>query len=262
MNNIIYDRHSGRVKHGTKPGPKKPYLDETEEQELSDFVCEMGKIGYGKTRREIKDIAESDAMEKGILRKCKISDGWLRRLRERNPILKMRKNDSTASVCMNAFEDKEKLNCYFDLLKDVLEKNDLLNRPAQIYNVDEYGLPLDHCPPHLLVRKGQRKVRYRTSGNKSQVTVVGCAKAAGNAIPPFVIFDAKSLNTDWTKGEVPGTMYGLSSSGWVDAELFKGWFTNHFLQHAVLPGRYVVTVDGGHLQFSLQSRRDTPCKRK
>ena len=73
----LYDRHSGRVKHGTKPGPK-PYLNETEERELSDFVCEMGKIGYGKTRRDIKDIAESVAMEKGILRKRKISDGWFR----------------------------------------------------------------------------------------------------------------------------------------------------------------------------------------
>ena len=93
-------------------------------------------------------------MEKGILRKCKISDGWFRRFRERNPILSMRKGDSTASVHMNAFEDKEKLNCYFDLLKDVLEKNDLLNCPAQIYNVDESGLPLDHRPPCLLVRKG------------------------------------------------------------------------------------------------------------
>ena len=27
----------------------------------------MGKIGYGKTRRKIKDIAESVAMEKGIV---------------------------------------------------------------------------------------------------------------------------------------------------------------------------------------------------
>ena len=84
---------------------------------------------------------------------------------------------------MNASEDKEKLNCYFDLLKDVLKKKDLLNCPGQIY-VDESGLPLDHRPSRLLVRKGQCKVRYCNSGNKSQMTVVGVAND-GNAIPPL-----------------------------------------------------------------------------
>ena len=58
------------MKHGTKHGPKS-YLDETEEQKLSNFVREMGKIRYGKTHREIKDIAESVAMEKGFSRKAR-----------------------------------------------------------------------------------------------------------------------------------------------------------------------------------------------
>jgi len=37
------------------------------------------------------------------------------------------------------------------------------------------------------------------------VTVVGCINAVGQALPPFVIFDAKNLNMDWTQEEVPGT---------------------------------------------------------
>jgi len=40
----------------------------------------------------------------------------------------------------------------------------------------------------------------------------------GHAIPLYVIFDAKGMNYEWMKGEVPGTQYGL---GWVDTELFK-----------------------------------------
>ncbi len=55
-----------------------------------------------------------------------------------------------------------------------------------------------------------------------QITVIGCVSATGQAIPPFVIFDAKCLNMDWRKGEIPGTTYGLSDKGWVDTELFKG----------------------------------------
>lgn len=74
--------------------------------------------------------------------------------------------------------------------------------PSQIYNVDETEMPLDHRPPKIVAKRGQRKVRYRTSGNKSQITVIGCVSASGQAIPPFVIFDNISVNLEWTKEEV------------------------------------------------------------
>ena len=60
---------------------------------------------------------------------------------------------------------------------------------------------------------------------------MGCINAIGQALPPFIIFDAKNLNIEWTKGEVPGTTYGLSHSGWMDMQLFKDWLIKHFLCH-------------------------------
>ena len=46
-----------------------------------------------------------------------------------------------------------------------------------------------------------------------------------------MIFDRKSLKPEMTLGEVPGTMYGLSNSGWMDTELFETWFTNQILAY-------------------------------
>ena len=92
-------------------------------------------------------------------------------------------------------------------------------------------MPLDHRPPKIKTVKGQKKVRSRTSSNKSQITVIACVSAAGHVIPPFVIFDSKGLNYQWSKGEVVGTRYGLSSNGWVDTDLFKSWFTDHLLKY-------------------------------
>ena len=37
------------------------------------------------------------------------------------------------------------------------------------------------------------------------------------------MFDAKQLNQLWTRGEVSGTQYGLSDSGWSDPGLFYEW---------------------------------------
>jgi len=44
----LKDRLSGRVQHGTKPGPP-PYLDEHEEKVLSSFLTDCASVGYAKT---------------------------------------------------------------------------------------------------------------------------------------------------------------------------------------------------------------------
>ena len=112
---------------------------------------------------------------------------------------------------------------------------------------------MDHRTPCVLATKGQRKVRYRSSGNKSQVTVVGCVSATGQAIPPFVIFSGKSLNVEWTKGEVPGTTYGLSDNGWMDMDLFKMWFLDHFLKHAVSTRPLLLLLDGETIRLAREN---------
>ena len=189
-------------------------------------------------------IAENVASEKGRLQEGKrFGKGWYRRFMERQPDLSLRKGDVTPNVRMDCL-NSETMKRYFDLLKEVLEENELLDSPAQIYNVDETGMPLDHCPPKIIAKRGQKKVRYRTSGNKSQIAVIGCVRVAGQAIPPFVIFDAKSLNFDWTVGEVPGTTYGLSDKGGVDTTLFQRWLINHFLKNAGYSRPLFLLLDG------------------
>ena len=202
-------------------------MSKAEETELSDFVVDVAKAGYRKSRKQIIAIAENVAKDKGVLKKDKVSYGWYHRFMERQPDLSLRKGDATANVCMDCLNE-ETMQTYFELLKEVLLEHSLMDSPCQIYNVDETGIPLDHHPPKVVTRKDQKKIRSRTSGNKSQITIIGCVNTAGSHIPPFVIFDAKNLNHDWTKGEVPGTTYETSQKDWVDIQLFKGWLTDHF----------------------------------
>jgi len=60
----------------------------------------------------------------------------------------LRKVDPTANVRMDCV-DKVTMKNYFSMLKDILTKHGLLNSPAQLYNIDEMGMPLDHRPPKL-----------------------------------------------------------------------------------------------------------------
>ena len=149
---------------------------------------------------------------------------------DRQSRLSLRKGDATANVRMDCLSP-ETMKQSFDLLKDVLEEHDLMESPGQTYNVDEMGMPLDHQPPKIVTQSSQKKVRCCISGNKNQITVIGCVSASGQAILPSVIFDSKSLNKQWTKGEVSGTTYRyvMSTKRWADSELFRGWLTDHFL---------------------------------
>ena len=110
---------------------------------MEAFLMEVAKVGYGKTRKEVKLIVEAVAREKGVLRDEKISNGWFRRFLERRPNLSLRRGDATANVRMEAL-DIEKMNEYFKSLEETLKQHNLMNYPGQIYNVDETGVPLDH----------------------------------------------------------------------------------------------------------------------
>ena len=66
-------------------------------------------------------------------------------------------------------------------LKKTLKENQLLDRA-------ESGMPLPHKQPKRIAERGARKVHGRASGDKSQITIVACANAAGYTLPPMVTF--------------------------------------------------------------------------
>jgi len=84
-------------------------------------------------------------------------------------------------------------------------------------------MPLDPKPPLLICQRGMKHPSSIGSGDKAQITVVGFVSAVGMCIPPMVIWDRKT-SSELAEGEVPGMIYGLSSKGWMDSELFNTSF--------------------------------------
>ena len=93
-------------------------------------------------------------------------------------------------------------------------------------------MPLDPNPSSVIAPVGYKHVSCMRSGDKTQITVVACCNASGSVIPPLVVFDRKFLKPEYTYGEVPGTAYALSDSGWINAKIFDDWFHSHFLCYA------------------------------
>ena len=247
----LKDRLSGRVQHGTKPGPA-PYLSKVEESELSAHLVHVANMGFGKTRRDVKCLVEQYAIQKNVLKGSAISNGWWQRFLERNPILRLRRGDSTAAIRMDVV-NMENIKAYFEELKLIFDEFNFYEHPEAIYNMDETGVPLDPCPPKVIAAKGQKKVRYRTSGKKQQITVIDCGNATGQAMPPFIIFAAKQVNPLWTQDEVVGSRYAVSDNGWITQELFFYWLEKHFLQNAVAYRPILLLLDGHSSHFELKT---------
>ena len=93
-------------------------------------------------------------------------------------MLRLCAGDSTAGIRMDAV-NAENIHAYFDLLRSVYDEFGFDDHPKQIYNMEETGVPLESCPPKIVVAKGQKKTQYRTSRQKSQITVTGCGSATG-----------------------------------------------------------------------------------
>ena len=114
-------------------------------------------------------------------------------------------------------------------------------------------MPLDLPFLKIITSRGVKHSQIISSGHKNQATVVGCCSAGGITLPPMVVFDRKSLRPEYTNGEVPGTIYGLSKSSWKDSELFYLWFRNHFLVYAP-PTRPLLLLLDGHSSHYQQGR--------
>ena len=198
-------------------------------------------MGYGRSKKEILAIVQQVVIKKGL--EIQVTSGWWDSFRSRHPEITLRTGEPLSKVRAGATHP-EILSRYCELLEYTLDEYKLQDKPAQIYNLDESGMPLDPRSPLIATKVGQKHPYVAKTGNKKQISVLACCSAAGYCIPPFVVFNRKTLSKELCVGEVPGTMYGLSQNGWVDSELFDLWFSNHFLAHAVPTRPLLLIMDG------------------
>ena len=236
----LHDRLTGKVVSGGQSGPMK-YLSDEEEDELEEFLVGCASLGFARSRQQVIELVQEVVTRKQ--RDVRVSHGWWESFRRRHPNLSLR-TASPVSYARMVGSDPRIIAKYFDLLEQTLVDNGIRDKPSQIFNLDETGMPLDPSPPHIVAARGTKNPSAIASGDKAQITVLACCSAAGYALPPFVIFDRLSLKPELTEGETPGTIYGLSKKGWIDGDLFDMWFSRHFLTHAPPVCPLLLLMDG------------------
>ncbi|CAM4946739.1 unnamed protein product [Rotaria socialis] len=141
----------------------------------------------------------------------------------------------------------EDIRCgWFEKLELILRTNNLIARPHTIYNCDESGFS-DETACEMVIVSHETKQAYEQSGGsgKSFTTSLTCGNAAGDILPPFIIYTAKNLNRQLTLGGPPDSSFAVSDSGWITKRLFADWFKS-FIEHTKNVSKPMLLIMDNH----------------
>jgi hypothetical protein len=138
----------------------------------------------------------------------------------------------------------ENVNRFFANIIELYKSLEIFDKPQNIFNVDETGFCGDQGTKRILCRKGSKNPAKIVGNNeKTMYTVAMCCNAAGQYLPPFVVYKSKNLYDQWTgvdNSGPDGAAYSCSESGWMEFDTFKLWFQFFISQTSGIPGTYLV----------------------
>lgn len=237
------------------------------ETELCNHILEMESSLYGVTSTDIRQLA-FDLAEKNNLKhrfnKDKRTAGkkWYYAFMKRHPQLSLRQPRATSMSRATGF-NRTAVKDFYDKLQAITNKYDI-NDAHRIYNMDETGLStVQRKPRKILALKGKRQVGAITSGERgTTTTAVCCANAAGNFVPPLIIFKRKRAKDELRDGAPPGTIFAFNpDSGYINKEIFFLWL-QHFIESVKpSPEKKVLLLLDGHASHTKNLEAITHAKR-
>lgn len=228
-----------------------PALGLDAEKKIVLHVKRLQAAGYAPTRDSLCRMAFNLAEQMGRVasahfneEKRKAGKGWLNAFLNRNPTLSIRKAQGVSMARADGMV-KEEVNDYFNLLNKTLESLNILNKPGNIYNVDESGLQLNNPPKEVIAAKGSKSVQVRQSKEQGEtVTVVACCNAEGSFLPPYVVFKGVYRQQVWLDNMPNGSEVVMGGkSAYINEVLFKNWLGNHFIPRKAA-GPCLLLLDG------------------
>ncbi|XP_045450428.1 uncharacterized protein LOC123659219 [Melitaea cinxia] len=209
---------------------KKSVFNESQENELVEFILKSCKAFFGITIPTLRKIAFDFAAANNIVndfnKDTKMAGmDWYYNFMARHPNISLRRTEATSINRITSF-NQEETDIFFENLKTLMTKYQF--KSNSIYNVDETGISTVQRNSRILAPKGLRQVGKCTSAERgSLTTVINCFNAGGTYIPPFFIFKRKRMNALLMKDSNSNMVACVSDSGWITESIFVDWL-QHF----------------------------------
>ena len=121
--------------------------------------------------------------------------------------------------------------------------------PKRVFNCDEIGFPLDGntgCIKAVLAAKGARHMMKRDQGMKMQITVLGCANAAGDFMAPYLVYPGQLMTIRMGYENFRDAIYTQTENGWMDCNCFFEFicYFNAYVMRLGIRRPVILWVDG------------------
>ena len=125
--------------------------------------------------------------------------------------------------------------------------------PSQIYSMDEVGWSQEQALQRpVLVRRGEKQATVQQVFVHNHITTAMTISASGKYLPPLLIF-SKNIPTNIDLEPLPtGWCYASNNSGFMDSNIFAGWFEKVFLKNIGKEHPVVLIIDKASSHFSLE----------
>jgi len=150
------------------------------------------------------------------------------------------------------------LDAWFQKMEEFLQELKMLDMPdlsKRLWNA-ETGFCTAVASQRVLAKRGAKDVHETAGGSgRDYITVLGVGAADGTRLPPYILYKGCNIFFRWTGGGPAGSLYGVSKSGWMEADNFISWFKSLFLpavDHLLPTGPVVLFLDCHHSHLSLE----------
>eukprot|EP00058_Branchiostoma_floridae_P018305 XP_002603794.1 hypothetical protein BRAFLDRAFT_86625 [Branchiostoma floridae] len=214
-------------------------MTKEEEETVKKYTEYRNQAGHPIDRTTVLSIAtavhrkycEANGVEPKFDLNKGPSNNWWLSFKKRQGML-LRKPDPLDRARKDAI-DESTINDFFTKYKAVMEKYGLTNAPHRIYNADETGFSLDPQKKKIVTFKSLSGAAPSVRpGSRDHITVLECASADGNAIPPLIIFSKNFPSSAYKLDGPPNALYASTSSGFIEAPVFLNWLKSGFHRFA------------------------------
>lgn len=168
--------------------------------------------------------------------------------------LKRYKDSISLRLCQNIKKSRaqvspDTINEYFGELEESLKEID----PKNIVNYDETNLSDDPGRKKIIVKRGTKYPERVLNQSKSSISVMMAGTAAGELLPPYIIYKANNVYDTWTTGGPKGTRYNRTASGWIDGSTFEDYIKSIVIPFFKdRPGKKVLIGDNLSSHLSIE----------
>ncbi|XP_049786324.1 uncharacterized protein LOC126188757 [Schistocerca cancellata] len=204
-------------------------LTEAEENLLVSWIHANAKKGFPIKQRTLYETVADG-------RPTPFKDGrpgekWFKSFMRRHPDVSERHAESINTV--RAAVTEENIRQWFNELHQHLQQGnnlDILNEPKRIDNADETGF--ETCPKTGKVLgpiSFDNLYEVKSGNEKEAITVMANFNAAGDTVPPMVVFPLQKISGDISENLNSEWGIGQSKKGWMTGALYFEYIANIFL---------------------------------